>query len=74
MKICVARTFLVERHLDVVLVVLIVVGSKDAEGFCGHLLNGDDHSHWAPPYWNIKTETFFFGYNGTLNLIAKIVN
>ena len=19
----------------------------------------DDHSHWAPPYWNIMKETFF---------------
>ena len=28
MKFCVARTFLVERHLDVVLEVPLVVGSK----------------------------------------------
>ena len=26
---------------------------KKLEIFGGHLLSEDDHSHWAPPYWNI---------------------
>ena len=27
----------------------------------GHLLSEDDHSHWAPPYWNVTKETFSLG-------------
>ena len=26
---------------------------KKLEIFGGHLLSEDDHSHWAPQYWNI---------------------
>ena len=26
---------------------------KKLEVFGGNLLSEDDHSHWAPPYWNI---------------------
>ena len=26
------------------------------EVFGGRLLSEDDHSHWAPPYWNITKE------------------
>jgi len=29
--------------------------------FGGHLFSEDDHSHWAPPYWNIMKETFSLG-------------
>ena len=32
------------------------VSSKELEVFGGHLLSEDDHSHWAPPYWNIMKE------------------
>ena len=31
---------------------------KKLEIFGEHLLSEDDHSHWAPPYWNIMIETF----------------
>ena len=31
---------------------------KKLEGFGGHLFSEEDHSNWAPPYWNITTETF----------------
>ena len=34
---------------------------KKLENFGGHLLSEDDHSYWAPPYWNITKETFSFG-------------
>ena len=34
---------------------------KEVGGFCGHLLSEDDHSHWAPPYWNVTKETFSLG-------------
>ena len=35
--------------------------SKKLEVFGGHLLSKNDHSHWAPPYWNIMKETFYLG-------------
>ena len=25
------------------------------------VLSEDDHSYWAPPYWNVTKETFSFG-------------
>ena len=31
------------------------------KNFGGHLLSEDDHSYWAPPYWNITKETFSLG-------------
>ena len=34
---------------------------KKLENFGGHLLSKDDHSYWAPPYWNITKETFSLG-------------
>ena len=34
---------------------------KELEVFGGHLLSEDDHSHLAPPYWNIMKETFSSG-------------
>ena len=34
---------------------------KKFENFGGHLLSEDDHSYWAPPYWNITKETFTLG-------------
>ena len=34
---------------------------KKLEVFGGHQLSEDDHSHWAPPYWNIMKETFSLG-------------
>ena len=34
--------------------------AKKLENFGGHLLNEDDHSYWAPPYWNITNETLSF--------------
>ena len=34
---------------------------KKLENFGGHLLSEDDHSYWAPPYWNITKETFSLG-------------
>ena len=40
---------------------LIIVLSKKLENFGGHLLSEDDHSHWAPPYWNIIKKTFSLG-------------
>ena len=35
--------------------------TKKLEIFGGHLLSEDDHSHWAPPYWNITKETSSLG-------------
>ena len=35
-------------------------GKKKPENFGGNLLGEDDHSYWAPPYWNITKETFFW--------------
>ena len=35
--------------------------TKKLENFGGHLLSEDDHSYWAPPYWNIMKETFSLG-------------
>ena len=35
---------------------------KKLEVFGGHLLSDeDDHSHWAPPFWNITKEAFSLG-------------
>ena len=34
---------------------------KKLENFGVYLLSEDDHSYWAPPYWNITKETFFLG-------------
>ena len=34
---------------------------KKMEIFGGQLLSEDDHSHWAPPYWNIMKEIFSLG-------------
>jgi len=34
---------------------------KKLENFGGNLLIEDDHSYWAPPYWNIMKETFSLG-------------
>ena len=34
---------------------------KKLEIFGGHLFSEDDHSHWAPPYWNMMKETFSLG-------------
>ena len=34
---------------------------KEAGGFWWTTVNEDDHSHWAPPYWNIMKETFSLG-------------
>ena len=34
---------------------------KKLEVFDGHLLSEDDHSYWAPPYWNIMKETISLG-------------
>ena len=31
---------------------MVVLTTKHKEAG-GHLLSEDDHSHWAPPYWNI---------------------
>ena len=39
----------------------LVSFSKKLEIFGGHLLSEDDHSHWAPPYWNIMKETLSLG-------------
>ena len=33
---------------------------KKQEDFGGHLLSEDDHSHWAPPYWNIRKKLLFW--------------
>jgi len=33
---------------------------KKLENFGGNLLIEDDHSYWAPPYWNIMKETFLW--------------
>ena len=49
-------TKIVKRGIDLSL-------QKGAGGFGGHLLTEDDHSLWAPPYWNITTETFSLGRN-----------
>ena len=38
---------------------LIKMKFKEGGGFGGHLLIEDDHSHWAPPYWNIIKEIVF---------------
>ena len=35
--------------------------TKKLENFVGHLLSEDDHSYWAPPYWNTTKETFSLG-------------
>ena len=34
---------------------------KKLEIFGGHLLSEDDHSHGAPPFWNIMKDTFSSG-------------
>ena len=34
---------------------------KKLEIFDGHLFIENDHSHWAPPYWNIIKETSSLG-------------
>ena len=34
---------------------------KKLENFGGDMLSEDNHSYWAPPYWNITKETFFGG-------------
>ena len=39
----------------------ILKPSKKLENFGGNLLSEDDHSKWAPPYWNITKETFPLG-------------
>ena len=39
----------------------MVWNSKKLEIFGGHLVSEDDHSHWAPPYWNIMKETSSLG-------------
>ena len=40
---------------------LSVLYIKKLENFGGHLLSEDDHSYWAPPYWNRTKETFSLG-------------
>jgi len=48
-------------------------GVKKLENFGGHLVSEDDHSYWAPPYWNITKETFLWvELNSKSN--CKIVN
>ena len=44
---------------------------KKLKVFGGHLLSEDDHSHWAPPYWNIMKETFSLGRTELLKLSNK---
>ena len=34
---------------------------KKLENFGGHMFSEDDHSYWAPPYWNITKDTFLGG-------------
>ena len=41
--------------------ILAMKNLKKLENFGGHLLSEDDHSYWAPPYWNITKETFTLG-------------
>ena len=43
------------------LLFFILKPSKKLENFGGNLLSEDDHSKWAPPYWNITKETFPLG-------------
>ena len=33
---------------------------KKLKNFGGHLLKIDDHSYWAPTYWNIFKDTFLW--------------
>ena len=50
-----------------------LIFSKKLENFIEHLLSEDDHSHWAPPYWNITKETFSL-VRTELEILLKIVN
>ena len=44
---------------------------KKLENLDGNLLSEDDHSYWAPPYWNIMKETFLRVDLNSKSKIAK---
>ena len=37
----------------------VKVSKRSWRFWVGHLFSEDDHSHRAPPYWNIMKETFY---------------
>ena len=49
------------KNRGVVAMLLCEGYTKKQEVFGGQLLSEDDHSHWAPPYWNITKETCSLG-------------
>ena len=54
------NSYVMGRGVGVVYRVFVIFRKK-LEVFCGHLLSEDDHSNWAPPFWNIMKESFSLG-------------
>ena len=67
------------KNRGVVAMLLCEGYTKKQEVFGGQLLSEDDHSHWAPPYWNVTKETCSLGrtevwiYLQTLSIKSYVI-